>query len=505
MSSRRTSSPRIECRRTGCRILKMILAAAIHVAVSRTSLLAEVTFSKEIAPIVFANCTACHRPGEGAPFSLQTYADVKKRGELIGEVIASRQMPPWKAAAGDISFQNERRLSADQIHLFAQWIEAGMPEGDPAHLPPLPQFTAGWSLGEPDLIVTMPASFTVPADGPDIYRNFVVPLGLKTDRWVKAIDFRPRARSVVHHSLFFFESNGLARTLDDEDPQTGFKGGMGAMMRLRGGPPVLAADAAEEEATPSTGPQNGNGLNPLENIGKAKPATFGTLGGWALGARPQPLPEGLAYRLPAGSDLILATHFHPSGKTEEEASTVGIYFANEPITRRFTAIQLPTAFGAFKNIDIPPGKAEYVIEDSFALPVAVQAFGVGAHAHYLGKSMTMTATLPSGETRVLLSIPDWDFAWQEQYRFAEYLSLPQGTVLRSRITYDNSVDNPRNPSDPPVRVRFGEESTNEMGAVTLMVVAANESLMPQLLDGYRNHFRQSLLQTPLFRLFNLKK
>ena len=118
--------------------------------------------------------------------------------------------------------------------------------------------------------------------------------------------------------------------------------------------------------------------------------------------------------------------------------------------------------------------------------------------------MTMTATLPSGETRVVLSIPDWDFAWQEQYRFAEYLSLPQGTVLRSRITYDNSVDNPRNPSDPPVRVRFGEESTNEMGAVTLMVVAANESLMPQLLNAYRDHFRQSLM-SPVFRLFNQKK
>ena len=505
MSSPETSSSETSSSRAVCRILKRILVAGISLVMSSTSGMAEVTFSKEIAPIVFAKCTMCHRPGEAAPFSLQTYEDVKKRGDLIGVVVASREMPPWKAAAGNIPFRNERRLSEDQIRLFAQWIEAGMPEGDPAQLPPPPQFTAGWILGEPDLIVTMPASFTVPADGPDIYRNFVVPLGLKTDRWVKAIDFRPRARSVVHHSLFFFESSGLARRLDDEDQQTGFKGGMGAMMRLRGGPPVLSADTADEEVTPSTGPQSGNGLNPLEKTGKGKPATFGTLGGWALGARPQPLPEGLAYRLPAGSDLIFATHFHPSGKAEEEASTVGIYFANEPITRRFTPIQLPPAFGAFKNIDIQAGKAEYVIEDSFVLPVDVEAFGVGAHAHYLGKSMTMTATFPSGETRVVLSIPDWDFAWQEQYRFAESLSLPQGTVLRSRITYDNSVDNPRNPSDPPVRVRFGEESTNEMGAVTLMVVSANESLMPQLLDGYRNHFRQSLLQAPLFQLFNQKK
>lgn len=464
---------------------------------------ASVTFSKEIAPIVFQNCTACHRPGEAAPFPLQTYSDVAKRSELILQVVQDRQMPPWKAAEGDVPFLYERRLKEDQISLISQWIREGMPEGNPAELPTLPQFTVGWSLGEPDLIVKMPKSYTVPADGPDIYRNFVISLGLDSDQWVKAIDFRPSARGVVHHSLFFFESTGLAKKLDEEDPQSGFKGGMGAMARLRGGPPVLTSDGIEDSGRKKR-PAVGSRLGQESVEGNGPTATFGPLGGWALGALPRPLPQGLAYRLPAGSDLVLATHFHPSGKIEDEESTVGIYFAKEPVTKRFTAVQLPPAFGALSGIDIPAGTNEYVIEDSFELPVDVDAFGVGAHAHYLGKSMTLTATLPGGETRTLLSIPDWDFAWQEQYRFAEYVPLPKGTRLHSRITYDNSIDNPRNPSSPPARVRFGEESTNEMGSITLMVVAHDETQLPELLSAYRDHFRSALLKAPLFKIIEAR-
>ena len=481
--------------------LRQILTMAIVVAAtaSESIVFAEVTFSKDVAPIIFENCTTCHRPGEAAPFSLQSFSDVSKRAELISQVIEDRQMPPWKAASGDVPFRFARQLSNDQISLVTQWIKNGMPQGNPAEMPPLPKFTVGWSLGEPDLVVTMKKSYFVPADGPDIYRNFVIPLGLDADRWVKAIDFRPSARTVVHHSLFFYESTGQARKLDAEDDESGFKGGMGAIARLRNGPPVLTSDGTEDKPAERGRARLGGGL-PQADLRSANSATFGPLGGWALGAQPHPLPEGLAFRLPAGSDLILSTHFHPTGKSEEETSTVGIYFAKEPITRRFTGIQLPPAFGAFKAIDIPAGKKDYEIEDSFELPVDVDAFGVGAHAHYLGKSMTMTATLPSGDRKTLLSIPDWDFAWQEQYRFADFVRLPKGTRLHTRITYDNSADNPRNPSTPPARVRFGEESTNEMGSITLMAVAVDETQMPELLEAYRGHFRESLLKAPLLKI-----
>ena len=462
---------------------------------------AEVTFSKDIAPIIFENCSACHRPGEAAPFSLLNYSDVKERGELIAEVVQERLMPPWKAVPTDYPFRYERRLTEKQIELISKWVDLGMPEGDNSEAPSAPKFTSEWTLGEPDLIVSMKQAYHVPADGPDIYRNFTIPLGLDKEQWVKAVAFRPSARSVVHHSLFFFDATGRARELEAEDEEPGFKGGMGAMMRLRGSPPLPSLGEKDAGAGDQIRRQLGQKLAQTGKGGTAAASTFGPLGGWALGAQPHLLPDGLAYRLPAGSDLVLATHFHPSGKMEDETSTVGLYFAKQPSTRLFTPIQLPPAFGALKGIDIPPGEREYVIEDSFELPIDVEAFGVGAHAHYLGKSMTLTATFPDGERRTILSIPDWDFAWQEQYRFADYVKLPKGTRLHSRITYDNSKDNPRNPSDPPARVRFGEESTDEMGSINLLTLASDEAELPVLMDAYRSHFRAAVMKVPLLKMF----
>lgn len=483
-------------------VFSWMSACLIVLAASRPSPATEVTFSKEIAPIIFQNCTLCHRPGEAAPFDLQTYADVQKRGELITQIVKDRIMPPWKPGHGDYALRDELRLTDQQIALIETWVSQGMPEGNRADLPAMPEFTPGWMLGEPDLVVSMKDAFPVPAEGPDIYRNFVIPLNLTTEHWVRAIDFRPSARSVVHHSLFFFDATGKARKLEAEDSQPGFKGGMGAIIRLRGGAPggpTLIDDQGD------TGKAQ---IRPIGLAGRGSAnsgPTFGPLGGWALGAMPRPLPTGLAFRLPAGSDLVLSTHFHPSGKAEDETSTIGLYFSKEPTTKKFTGIQIPAAFGAFKGIDIPPGEKEYVIEDTFELPIDVEAFGTSAHAHYLAKTMTLTAILPNGQTKVLLTIPDWDFAWQGQYQFQEYVRLPKGTRLHTRIVYDNSADNPRNPSDPPVRVHFGEESTDEMGSMTLLVVAAIEGEIPQLIAAYKDFVRQSLGQLPLLKLFQTRR
>lgn len=193
-----------------------------------------------------------------------------------------------------------------------------------------------------------------------------------------------------------------------------------------------------------------------------------------------------------GSDLILSTHFHPSGKAEEETSTVALYFADKPPSKRFTGLQLPFGFGVLAGINIPAGKKDFAIEDSFTLPVDVRAFGVSAHAHYIAKTFKLTATLPDGKTKTLLSISDWDFAWQEGYSFKDYEPLPRGTKLTVKITYDNSADNPRNPTNPPKRVRWGRESLDEMGSMTLQVVADKEAEMKTLQDAYRKHIQGSL-------------
>ena len=431
-----------------------------------------VNFSEHIAPILFNNCTSCHRPGEAAPFTLMNYADAKKRGKLLATVTESRQMPPWKADKSDYEFKHERRLTDAQIEIIKRWVAAGMPEGNPAKLPPMPKFAEGWQLGKPDLIVKMSEAFTVPADGPDIYHNFALPLNLTEDKWVRAIEFRPGARTVVHHSLFFSDATGEARRLDEADPQPGFAGGMaftGQRFAARFG-----LGGQGKDSSPAAAARAG-----------------GSLGGWAVGAQSQEMPAGLAYFLPKGSDLILSSHFHPSGKVEKEISTVGIYFADKPPTKIFTGVQLPPLFGVFEGLDIPAGAKEYTLEDSFVLPVDVKAFGAGAHAHYLAKQMHLMATLPSGEKKKLLWINDWDFAWQGQYQFKEAVSLPKGTKLDVKITYDNTADNPHNPSSPPKRVKWGEGSFDEMGSMSLMVVAANEGELPVLQNAIRDYVRNA--------------
>jgi hypothetical protein len=421
------------------------------------------TFSETIAPIVYANCTTCHRPGQAAPFSLITYDDVKKRGSLIAAVTHSRYMPPWHAEHGYGEFADERRLSDADIAAIAAWVKQGMPEGDPGKLPPVPQFPEGWHLGTPDLILEMPAAFNLPADGPDIYRNFVIATHLTEDKWVRAVEFHPSARKVVHHTLFAYDASGAAARMDGRDGKPGFSGmsavGVGGGGRGRG---ALAS---------------GTGLNTAASSGLPQ---AGSLGGWAVGATPAFLPEGLALPLPKGSDFILQMHFHLTGKAESERSTVGIYFAEKAPERQVQAVQVPALFGIGAGLDIKPGEGNFTVQDSFTLPVDVKAFSVGGHAHYLGKEMKATATLPDGSTKPLLWIKDWDFNWQDRYTYRAPVLLPKGTRIDVKLVYDNSADNPRNPRNPPQQVWWGEQSFDEMGSVTLMVQTIRKEDEPAL-------------------------
>jgi hypothetical protein len=394
------------------------------------------TFTEDIAPIVHARCTQCHRPGEAAPFSLIDYDDVKKRSKTIERVINDRYMPPWHPVAGHGDFVGERRLSEDELMLFKRWVESGKPEGNPDRMPNPPAFQDGWQLGEPDLVLEMSAPYEIPADGPDLYRNFAIPLDLPEDKWVKAIELRPRARSVVHHVLYFLDDSGTARRLDGKDGRPGFKG-----MGFR---------------------------------------VSGRLGGYVPGAAPEQLPGDFAYPLPKGSDLVLQSHFHPVGKSEVEQFTIGIFFADTAPSKQLISLQVPPGFGRGMNIDIPPGEDNYRVEDSFTIPVDAEAHTIGGHAHYLCREMRMTATYPDGTSKSLLYIDDWDLNWQDRYTFKNPVPLPAGTVLKTELIYDNSEKNPDNPTIPPVRVKWGRESTDEMGSVTVMVTADRESELANL-------------------------
>lgn len=421
--------------------------AAVMAAGTFCAPAATVTFNEQIAPIIYSKCAGCHRAGESAPFTLTSYKDVSKRGSLIAAVTQKRYMPPWHAAPAAVPYRDERRLTDEQIALLQAWVSQGMPEGDPAKAPALPAFPTGWQLGEPDLIVTFPHGYHIPAAGPDIYRDFVIPMGLAEDKWIRAIEVRPSAPKAIHHMLYYADPTGTMRQKDQSESLPGF-------------------------------------------AGFALPRGTLSLGVWASGTQPHFLPEGVARPFPKGADLIIQEHFHPTGKEEVEKTVVGIYFAKQAPDRRMVSVQLPIDFGLFAGVKIPAGDQSYTVRDSFTLPIDVDAFGVSAHSHYLGKSMKLTATLPGGETKTLLNIPNWDFAWQDGYIFSDMVALPKGTRLDGEVVWDNSATNPHNPTTPPVLVTWGEQSRDEMGSVTLDMVPHLQDERKVLTDALSERSRR---------------
>lgn len=378
----------------------------------------ELTYCRDIAPILYQNCAECHRPGEVAPFSLLTYQDAAKRAKWIAELVESRRMPPWKAEPGFGHFVGERRLSDRQVAMFQAWAEAGTPEGNHDDLPPAPEFPSGWRLGPPDLVVRMPEPFTVPGDGPDVFRVFVIPLDMPDDRMVAAVDFRPGNRRVAHHAIFFLDDTGRGRELDAADPGPGYSN--------FGGP--------------------GRGIRPS-----------GGLGGWAPGSVPQFLPDGIGLPLPKGSDVLLQMHYHPSGKPETDQSEVAVYFVKKPVDKMAGGFPL-----AVFPLNIPPGEARFRVTSSITLPVDVTLLGAAPHMHTLGREMKVTATRPDGQVEPIIWIRDWDWNWQGRYQYREPVRLPKGTRLDLEAFYDNTDDNPANPNSPPKWVRFGQQTSDEM-------------------------------------------
>lgn len=444
------------------------------------------TFNADVAPIIHAKCSACHRPGQAGPFSLLTYQDVVKRASTIEAVTDSGYMPPWKPVGHDFDFANDRSLSDDQKSVLRQWINSGRLKGTgPEPSPPV--FADEWLLGKPDHIVKMIGRYSVPASGPDIYRSFVFPLQFEDDRWIKAIEYRPTAKSSVHHALFFVDRRGAARMLDGQDGQPGISG----MSFLSGD--VL--DLSDNRL-------NGGVQDLLNRVRRARSGEVppglqelaGGLGGYVPGSTPTKLPGDLALHLPAGSDIVMQTHFHPSGKSELEEGELAIYFADKEPSKRLVNLQIPAAFGFGVGLKIPAGEKAYKVSESFELPTDIRLISVGAHAHYICRQATMTAKLPDGSSKVVLNIDDWDLDWQDRYYFKNHVFLPAGTVLTSELLYDNSADNPENPNSPPREIRWGRESGDEMGSLSVQAVAVDEAARPNLELSIGQYMLKSVMQ-----------
>ncbi len=408
----------------------------------------EVTFNRHIAPIIFRRCTPCHRKGQVAPFPLETYRDAAKRRGWIAEVTRRRLMPPWKAAPGHGEFANNWRLSDRELALLRTWADAGAPEGAAEDLPPVPRFDDGWKLGKPDLVLKVPQPFPVPAGGPDIYQYFVLPLGLEKDRYVRAVEFQPGNPRVVHHAIFLLDDRQRARKLDERDPGLGYQ--------RFGGPGFLPS---------------------------------GGIGGWAPGMQPIVAPLGAARKVPAGSDLVFQIHYHPSGKAETDQSEVAVYFAEPPVDREIGGIPLIN-----RKFVIPAGAREHKVTTTFRLPTDVRLLSITPHMHYRGKQMKVDARLPDGSQRPLIWITEWDWNWQLRYEYAVPLELPAGTVIHLEAIYDNSSDNPANPVIPPVEVRWGDATEDEM-CLCFLEITTDRPEQIRLLR--RRMLLQELVRDPL--------
>jgi hypothetical protein len=406
---------------------KPLLALAVLTVCAAARADEPVTFTRDVAPILWKHCTECHHAGAVAPFPLVRYKDAAKRAKFLRDVTASRRMPPWRAEPGCGPFVNERRLGEAEVRTLARWAEAGAPEGDPKDLPPAPHFPEGWQLGEPDLVLKMPASFRVPASGPDVYRCFVLPLPAGEDRDIAAVEFHPGNTRVIHHASFFLDNKGLARQKEKatKDGQPGY---------------------------PSFG---GPGF-----------ASAGSLGGWGLAALPRRLPEGTAMLLPKGHELVLQIHYHPDGKEEVDRSELGLYFSKKPATKFLTGISARTT-----KIAIPAGARRHRVTcTSSPLQAEVAVLTVTPHMHFLGREISAAAVLPDGKTIPLIAIKDWDFHWHERYQFRTPLRLPAGTVVQVEAFYDNTADNPKNPNNPPKLVKYGNNLSDEMVSCSLEVI-----------------------------------
>ena len=419
-----------------------------------------ITFNADIAPIMFENCAGCHRPGESAPFSLLSYEDVRKRARLIVDVTQRRYMPPWLPDPDFVHFVGERRLTAEQLGLIQQWTKEGMAEGTQS-LPPLPKWNSsgrGWQLGEPDLVLKPTEAFLLPAEGPDVYRNLVVPIPLPARRYVRGMEFRANSRA-VHHAFFRFDKTGQVRSLQGRDGQPGFAG-------------IHTPKSAEG------------------------PITFAS---WQPGKTPRFYPDDMAWAVETNTDLVMQLHLQPLGKVESIAPELALYFTDK--AGPAIAFKLPLSSYA---IDIPAGATNYVASDSFVLPIDVEVRAVLPHAHYLCRQMKGYAELPDRSRRWLMSIHDWDFNWQGDYQFVTPMQLPKGTRLVMEYGYDNSTNNVRNPNHPPRPVRYGLQSSDEMAELWLQVVMKSRqdflilqrALQPKFLDDTIVSSEMLLRQNP---------
>lgn len=355
-----------------------------------------VTFTKDVAPIFYKNCTGCHRPGEIAPMSLLTYNDARPWAKSIREKVANREMPPWHADPKYGEWRNDRRISQEAINTILAWVNNGAKEGDPKDLPPMPEYTPGWKIGKPDQTFSAPEQ-SVPAEGVVDYQYLSVPTNFKEDRYITSAEIRSSAHPVVHHVIVFVQEPG-------------------ATSRLQGK----------------------------------------LLVGFAPGEDPAVFRAGFGRKIPAGSNLLFQIHYTPNGTATKDVTTVGLIYAKTPVEH--TVVTRPVLQTAF---EIPAGHPNYEVKSSFTFNEPAQLYSFMPHMHLRGKDFEYKAVFPDGTSKILLSVPRYDFSWQTYYVLKDPVAVPKGTRIECVAHFDNSTNNKYNP-DPTKAVKWGDQTWEEM-------------------------------------------
>lgn len=416
-------------------VASLLLAAA---SLGAETIPANVTFTKDVLPILQKNCQSCHRPGEIGPMPFLTYENTRPWAKSIRTEVLTRKMPPWPADPQYGHFANDRRLSERDIHTIVGWVDAGAPEGDAKDKPPVAHWSEGWNT-QPDIVLQMPDPYPVPATGTLQYIYIVLPTGFTKDTWVTAAEVRPSARSVVHHINAVVRPPG-SQWMKDAKPFV----------------PYIPTHEAEIAGQPDPDdPQS----HPVD-------ISYEFLAGYSPGMQAQHFDvDHSAKLIPAGSDIVLQVHYTTNGKSAEMDQTkIGLTLAKEaPLKRFFSAV------AASPNWTIPPGDPNYEGHAKLTFGEPVELTFLQPHMHLRGKDMTVRLVYPTGEIQTLLSVPHYDFSWQIVYYLDQPLQLPQGTRVEVTAHWDNSANNPYNP-DPAATVKWGNRSADEMLTMSMGVI-----------------------------------
>jgi Copper type II ascorbate-dependent monooxygenase, C-terminal domain len=412
----------------------------------------QITFTHDVAPLLYKHCVGCHHPNDIAPMSLLTYKDARPWASAVKEAVLSRKMPPWQADSRYGHFTNDPRLTPRELAVIQQWVDQGAKEGDPADLPPTPKFETGWKIGQPDAVIPIPNDFVVKPNAPDEYVYLRAPTNFNEDRWVTAVELKPGNRRVVHHAHVYVYKDKKASSEDAKDDNAS-KDDKKASVE-----PFVKRDGLNH-INPAM-PVIDDGCNAPDdgNVPGGKRSENNILGSYLPGKEPDVFPLGLARKIPKGAILEFQIHYNANSISKEETdrTSVGLIFAKEPPAQPLRRLDISNYL-----FQIPAEDPDHKVTACYTFDRDVNLMSYTAHMHLRGKDMTFQAVHPDGRRETLLSVPNYDFNWQTEYRLQNHVPIERGTRIVITAHFDNSKNNRYNP-DPAKTIRWGEPSREEM-------------------------------------------